>query len=171
MTLGAVSPGAPADAPFPAAAEPSSTTLADARAAWRRSMAFWSIAIMALVASRQRRSRASACNSGQHRRRHGSARRQQPHRDHGCGARRGRRQPLLQRRTRSAAPTGDTVPRIVQRPPRSGVAIRPGFVGGSTVAGGTPAAPAPASHAASLIATSGSRPLFQYRPGGTPGDR
>jgi hypothetical protein len=40
-----------------------------------------------------------------------------------------------------------------------------------TVAGGTPAAPAPASSAASLVATSGSRPLFQYRPGSMPGDR
>jgi hypothetical protein len=38
-----------------------------------------------------------------------------------------------------------------------------------TVSGAAPGAPAPASSAASLIATSGSRPLFQYRPG-MPGD-
>jgi hypothetical protein len=35
-----------------------------------------------------------------------------------------------------------------------------------TMAGAAPTAPAPASSAASLITTSGSRPLFQYRPGG-----
>jgi hypothetical protein len=40
-----------------------------------------------------------------------------------------------------------------------------------TVAGATPSAPAPASSAASLIATSGSRPLFQYRPAEPPGER
>jgi hypothetical protein len=41
-----------------------------------------------------------------------------------------------------------------------------------SVAGSAPAAPpASAASAASLVATSGSRPLFQYRPAGTPGDR
>jgi hypothetical protein len=38
-----------------------------------------------------------------------------------------------------------------------------------TIAGSS--SPAPASSAASLIATSGSRPLFQYRPAEPPGDR
>jgi hypothetical protein len=175
MTLGAVSPGAPADAAFPAAAEANRGIFYDAGGRAR------SVAqVYGLLVDRYNGARglASAPVTGD------VARATAVGTDAGTGAR-VVSHPTVTAATADGTDNGGPTLGAAPDPPRQETLFRGLFSdrreavsqfvqdlwAARTVAGATPAAPAPASSGASLIATSGSRPLFQYRPGSVPGDR
>jgi hypothetical protein len=180
LTLGAVSPGAPADAAFPAAAEANRGIFYDASGRARSVAQVYGLLVDRYNGARGLAS-APAPVAGD------VARATAVSADAGTGAR-GVSNPIVTAApvpaegagslALSAAPAPDP-------PPRQETLFRGLFSdrreavsqfvqdlwAARTVAGGTPAAPAKASSAASLIATSGSRPLFQYRSSSTQGDR
>ena len=175
MTLGAVSPGAPADAAFPAAAEANRGIFYDPSGRARSVAQVYGLLVDRYNGARGLASapvaadvpRATAVGA-----------------DAGTGVR-SVSHPTVTAATADGTDNGGPTLGAAPDPPRQETLFRGLFSdrreavsqfvqdlwAARTVAGATPAAPAPASSGASLIATSGSRPLFQYRSGGMPGDR
>jgi len=175
MMLGAVSPAAPADAAFPAAAEANHGIFYDPSGRAR------SVAqVYGLLVDRYNSARglASAPVAGD------VPRAAVVGTDAGTGAR-SVSNPTVTAVAAPAEGAGNLTAGAAPDPPRQETLFRGLFSdrreavsqfvqdlwAARTVAGASPTAPAPASSAASLIATSGSRPPFQYRPGSVPGDR
>jgi hypothetical protein len=177
MMLGAVNPGTPADAAFPAAAEANRSIFYD-RSGRARSVA----QVYGLLVERYNGARglASSAVAGD------------VPSTAAMGAVAATGPSAVSASTLTAAPTaadgteiGSPALGAAPDPPRQETLFRGLFSdrreavsqfvqdlwAARTVTGTAPTPRAPASSAASLIATSGSRPLFQYRPGNIPGDR
>jgi hypothetical protein len=174
MILGAANPGAPADAAFPAAAEANRGIFYDASGRARSVSQVYGLLVDRYNGAR---GLASAPVTG------GVPRATAVGTDAGTGAR-VVGNPTAAVTAVPAEGAGNLASGAVPDPPRQETLFRGLFSDrreavsqfvqdlwvARTVVGAAPTAPTPASSAASLIATSGSRPLFQYRPG-MPGDR